>query len=674
MTKKKNKKTSTVKNKLIVTMILVILIPVIVLGGATYRKAYRILDEKLVLTTSQTTREVGEALEEYMRGIESQVAAIAENSISIEIAKDNQDLLDGSNIYMTLGLELLEKSKNHNVSVFDTYIGTQKGGMYPDTDLPDNYDPRVRPWYQEAIANSTKVIWTEPYSDIATGENTVTAAKAIVHNGNILGVIGFDIDMNMLAEKLVEIKLGREGYAALATEAGVLIYHPDKTLIGTDVVTKQTFWQEVSTSHSGFARYEYNGHERFVSYLTNDSTGWKILGIMNEGELVVDTKAIRDYILIGIGIAVVLGVIIASLITRGISNPLQRIKDAFVKAALGDLTVKTNVISKDDFGELSDSFNEMMDNISGLISEVKQSTGTVVETSAALADITNQTSRATNEIALTIEEIAKSAGEQARDTEAGAIKVDYLANKIESVQQSTDHVYRVSDETNQLSKKGLETVKLLIDKSAESSVAAGEVGTIVVDVNKSSEAIGVITQTITQIAEQTNLLALNAAIEAARAGEAGRGFAVVADEIRKLAEQSGKATKEISQLIEDIQGRAQAAVNAMGVAKVIVGEQVKAVTETESIFNEISHSIASVMDSVSEVKEYTYEMVIQKDEIVSVIGNVSATAEETSAATQQVSAATEEQLASIEEVASYATNLQELSDQLQSMISKFNIN
>ncbi|MBM7615190.1 methyl-accepting chemotaxis protein [Alkaliphilus hydrothermalis] len=670
----KKQKSRKIRTQLIGIMILVILLPVSILGTMTYLKAFRILDEKLGQTTQQTTREAGEALNEYLWGIEKQVAALADNSIMKEIAREaEEDTLPYDS--MGMGMELLKNFNDSNPSVINSYIGTEKAGMYiyPHTDLPEGWDPRTRPWYSAAMKNKGKVAWSEPYVDTASGQITLTAAKSIEYNGGTVGVLAFDVDLNMITQKMAEVKLGEEGYLALATGDGTVLVHPMAEIIGTDEITKQSFWGEASGNESGFTRYEFNGTRRFASYVTNESTGWKILGIMSGSELVDDTSDIRNYIIIASIIAIILGAVISLLIANNVSSPLKQIKEAFAKAATGDLSVRTSMKRRDEFGDLSNSFNDMMENLKALIYEVQQSTQVVVETSTSLANITDQTNVATNEVALTIEEIAKSAGEQARDMEEGVGKVDNLAHKIGVVQYSTDDVYSKSTETNELSKRGIETVQLLTKKAEESSRATETVGGIVVDVNKSSDAIGMITTTINQIAEQTNLLALNAAIEAARAGEAGKGFAVVADEIRKLAEQSGKATREIQDLIAGIQEKAKSAVSAMDVTEEIMKQQNQAVKETEMIFDQISSAISAIMQKVTEVKGSSNDMAAEKDDLIAVIQNVSATAEETSAATQQVSAATEEQLASIEEVASHSNDLKELAGQLQKVIERFKI-
>ncbi|SCY89330.1 methyl-accepting chemotaxis protein [Alkaliphilus peptidifermentans] len=669
-----------VRNRLIIIMIIIIVLPVSILGYLTYSKAYEILDEKLILTTEQTTKEAGAALHEYLRGIEKQVAALAENSLVMKLAKEEASVeLEDSNSaisYYDLAMEILANINHNNETVLNTYIGTEKKGMYlyPSGNLPDGYDPTQRPWYTTALSHQNRVVWSDPYIDTDSGEITITAAKAIIDNGRVVGVIGFDVDMKELTNKLANVKLGQEGYLILGNDNGMVIVHPQSEMVGTSDITLQSFWQEVSSKTNGFIRYQIDKENKFMSFITIPGTGWKLMGAMEEHELISSTSEIRNYITVGIAFAIAIGVVMALLLARMISVPLNKLKESFSRAAKGDLSVRATVSSKDEFGHLSDSFNSMMEDITILISEVKESSMIVASSSDTLAQITAQTTAATNEVAITIEEIAKSSGEQAKDTEIGAYKVNEIANRIEEVEKATGEMNQYAEVTGKLSSKGLQAIDMLTSKSVQSANSAKVINEIILKVNQSSDSIGTITQTINQIADQTNLLALNAAIEAARAGEAGKGFAVVADEIRKLAEQSGSATKEINGLIQSMQERSRVAVEAMEEANEIVKEQELAVSETENIFKEISDSISLFMKKVIDIKNYSTEMNKKKDEIVIVIENVSATSEETSAATQQVSAATEEQLSSIEEVESYAQELSSLSAKLIKSVENFKIN
>jgi len=191
--------------------------------------------------------------------------------------------------------------------------------------------------------------------------------------------------------------------------------------------------------------------------------------------------------------------------------------------------------------------------------------------------------------------------------------------------------------------------------------------------NSSSQKISVIMNTITQIASQTNLLSLNASIEAARAGDAGRGFAVVASEIKKLAEQSSVAAKEIDYIINEIQSQSKNAVSEMNVTQIAITDQDKAVKETRNIFGEISNTSANLKTEVSKINEMNKRMILEKDIILGVMQEISASAQQNSAATQQISASSQEQVAGMEEVAKTAEQLNFVTQNLELEISKFKI-
>lgn len=678
---KKNKKISTgkVKNKLILSSIIAVLIPLIALGGLSYLKSFNILKDKLTITTEQMVHEVNSYVDEYLSGIERQVLTLSNNSKFGQLTVKSYNI-EGTITNNTLALkdvmELLKNVNNSNPSIINTYFGTVDGKMYlyPEVELPEGYDPRTREWYTLATGDKGNVIWTNPYIDANSNDITISSARTVTYNGKVVGVIGVDIDLKKLSETLSKKTVGREGYVFVTDNKGIMIAHPDANLIGSDDPTQQSFWENVSSNEKGFENYTYEGKEKFLSYITNNKTGWKLIASLENSELLNDTKVIRNFTIYTVLFGSLLAISLAIFIALGISRPLNTLKECFAKAATGDMTVSAKITSKDEFGEIGESFNSMIKNISLLINEIQNSSNTVYESSNSLAEITEQTAASTNEIAVTIEEIAKSASEQAKDTENGAIQIRDLASKIETVENTANNIDGISIKTNQFTDEGLEKVKLLTEKSRENKESSIKVNEIVMEVDKSSEEIGTITETIGQIAEQTNLLALNAAIEAARAGEHGKGFAVVAEEVRKLAEESSAAAAKVKELIEEIQNKSKIAVKSIEEAKLIAEANDKAVEETELIFSDISNSIKELVNDVMAIKQHTFDMTNKKNEIIGVIENLSASSEETSAATQQVSAATEEQLASIQEVTSHSQNLKSLANKLQEAISKFKVN
>ncbi|EOD00514.1 methyl-accepting chemotaxis protein [Caldisalinibacter kiritimatiensis] len=388
----------------------------------------------------------------------------------------------------------------------------------------------------------------------------------------------------------------------------------------------------------------------------------------------INNRKVTNFIVVTL--AFIISLIIGISLNRNISNPLIDLKTYAGTIANGDLTkhiAKKYLKRKDEIGDLSTALSNMQVDIKNLIKKVKSSSSDVSHTSSMLSDISNQTSTAVSEVARAVEDIAQSASQQATDLETGSSNLNKLASSIETVLNDTYKMNNASNSMNELSNTGLNKVNTLVDKTKISQKAANQISEIILNMNNLTKEISTITDTITGISEQTNLLALNAAIEAARAGESGQGFAVVAEEVRKLAEQAAAEAESVKKIIENIQNQAESAVNTMGEVSNITKEQDTAVAETEKIFKDISSSIRQLSNLVHEVKEHTDDMKFKKDEIVDMINNISALSQQTSATTEEVSASTEEQLATVEEMSSQAEMLNELAKNLFNDINKFKV-
>ena len=661
---------SGVKTKISVIMIAAIIIPVIALGFLSYNKTNSTLEEKLEQSSNAMLSQINGSIGEFLNGFESSIEAVSQSRSIIELADNRQVENPGVQEYAgdTL-LKIAEADEN----ILSAYLGTadKRTYIYPQSNLPEGYDPTSRPWYGLALENSGKPVWTNPYEDANTGGMVLTVCKT-VEDAGVSGVAAYDISLVDFAKRFKDIKVGNTGYVFIADENGIVISHPDETLIGKNISeSDQSVWAAVTNGQSGFEKPGNGSSQKYISYLTNESTRFKIGIVFSGDEMAVDVNPIRTFTLMLVAMAVILAIIISLMISGWITRNLKKLDDAFEKASQGDLAANVDIRTNDEFEKIGSNFNKMIQNLVYLIKNIKESSETVTVTSQSLSSMAFQTNKTTEEVAKAIAEIAEVTNEQARETEVGVNRADEMGKSVQSVSSSIEDMVVMFKKSNELNEKGIDTVKKLAQATQETIKAETSVNSIINEVEKSSQEIGIIIQTINQIAEQTNLLALNASIEAARAGEAGRGFSVVADEIRKLAEETAQSTGQIKSIVDDIQGRSKDAVDGMAKASNKVQLQVVSVEETEVIFNEISTTIHGLLSNVERIENLNSDMVVRKNEIIDTMQNISATAEENSAGTEQVSASTEQILATMEEFNSLSGSLKALAHSLQGEVDKF---
>jgi methyl-accepting chemotaxis protein len=365
--------------------------------------------------------------------------------------------------------------------------------------------------------------------------------------------------------------------------------------------------------------------------------------------------------------------LIIFLISSSITKPIVKLNKAAAQVAAGDLTYKVDIKGKDEIGQLAKSFNIMTDNIKLLVEEINTLSHSVASYTGQMTSSSQQAVTISEQMADAVTDLAKGADVQANSVQEGLNKVMQLGEDLKVIVDNTNIASESSNQVHELIGEGMKVVSLQNAKVMENTKAGQNVAVAIKSLDEKSKQIGEIVEVIDSISSQTNLLALNAAIEAARAGEQGRGFAVVADEVRKLAEQSSAATGKISNLIEEIKQGTENAVREVGTSELIIKEQESSVSDVKRIFEVIAASVEQMRVKFEEVTMGTKSIDKETAEISEVISRLASIAEGYAASSEEVAASTEEQVATLQEISSSINNLSDMTVQLKNTLNKFKL-
>lgn len=387
---------------------------------------------------------------------------------------------------------------------------------------------------------------------------------------------------------------------------------------------------------------------------------------------IVDT-ATANVIMLSIG-AIVLAILIGYFGSRMISRPIVALSLVAERIAQGDLTAEQlRIKNKDEIGSLAASFNRMADNLRELVRQISISAEHVTMSSEELTASAGQSTQASETITTTIQEVTTSTEMQARSVGESVTAINEMSSGVEQIASSAQYTSELSVQTSQKALEGNKAIQTTVKQMDSIHQTMNDLATSVTEMEEQSKEIEQIVEVITAISAQTNLLALNAAIEAARAGEQGRGFAVVADEVRKLAEQSTQSAEKIAHLVSTIKNHTHKVVESMEMGVKEVDSGIQVVHVAGQLFEQIKSDIDAVSGQVQEISAASQQISASTEQVVHAIEEISEGSKVVAAETQNVSASAEEQLAAMEEIASSASSLTKMAEELQQVVGKFKV-
>ena len=533
-----------------------------------------------------------------------------------------------------------------------TYFGSVQGEMTRhDPSLNTaNYDPRVRPWYQNA-SKAGKLIVTAPYVSVTMQQMVVTLAEPVSHQGQVIGVAGADLSLDDLIDEVLAMKVQGEGYAMLLDRSGLIVGHPQKALALKQVAelapgltgTTLEGWSRDGELHGA----TIEGRDVLLSVQGVPGTDWLLAMVMYKDVLEAPFATLLWQL---VGLTLVLLLVFSALLIAMFNYlfaDLGRVSKALADIAHGegDLTVQIAAQSRDEVGLLAQNFNLFVARLHGIVSRLRDVTVELAaqsRTQAAGAEARSQRVRQQQDeivmVATAVTEMASATQEIAGNAEFAATTSGEAVRLAVAGQSQVGQSQR--------------SISGLADEVADASQTIHEL-------DGHAQKISGILATISGIAEQTNLLALNAAIEAARAGEQGRGFAVVADEVRVLSRRTHDSTAEIQQMIEALQQTTRRAVGGMETSRQLAGTSVEDAEAANLSLGRINEAIGTISDMATQIAAAAEEQ-------TSVTGEISRNTENIRHVSQTLAEQAREE-------AAQAAELKSLTERLEQEIGRFRL-
>lgn len=654
-------KKPSISKKLIIAFLVVLILPTVALTISAFFTSKTELDKQIMGSAMSQVNAFDTLINENIGNKSDAVTLFSDSLKASNLQEKNRNA--------TIK-ELQQFGKINEKDVSAIYAGSEKGlfMQYPVQKMPDGYDPRERPWYQEALkAENGKQVITKPYVAASTGKMVITIAQK-TKDGS--GVIGLDMEIDSLLQKLKEIKIGQKGYA--------FIMEKDKTVLADPTQKSGSQVNENLTSiifknKEGSGSYTLKGTDKKVAYVTNELTGWKIGGTMLVSEVEEAAKPVFNTAIIVFSITLIVAGTLIFFIVRSISKRLSILARFSKKVSEGDLRDKLQIQSDDEIGQVGKGFNTMIDSLRSLIGAVQTSVENVASSSEELTASAGQTSKATEHITLAIEQFSSGNESQNDKVELSSEELEEMNRGLQNMNESAESITASSIKSTDIAGEGGQLVEKTASQMNVIDQSVKKAENVISALESKSKDITQILGVINGIADQTNLLALNAAIEAARAGESGRGFSVVAEEVRKLAVQCANSAKEIENLIKEIVQDIDVSQEVFTAVNREVQSGLSFTEQTKVSFHNIFDMTKEISDQLQTMNQTVVQLSKGSAHVSEAVREIADVSRESSANIQDIAASAEEQLASMEEISSSSATLSSMAEELRDLISKFKV-
>lgn len=547
-----------------------------------------------------------------------------------------------------------------NIVLYDEIKETE------EIELVDSRERYVTSWFG-AHSTLDELMKNDP------NNYAITAVRPLLSvNYEPIGYVIVDIKQDVILDAMATLDLPEDSLIAFISPDGREI-SPSNT--EDPIFTDQSFYQNAFESEDIYnsSNVKIDGHDYLYIYSKIGDTGSMLSIAVPETYFIGQASSIKILSILLTLISAIVAILIGVYVSSNISKTLKGVNDTLGKAADGDLTVTAQVKSNDEFKILANSINNMIDNMKTLIQSSLEMSDTVVISTDNVTENSVLLLSASKDIATSIGEVQLGITQQAHDSEDCLKQSDELNQRINLVKENSIAIEEIADDTKEIVRDGISKVNELNTSTKSSIDITNETIKDIEELELESKSIEQITNVINEIAEQTNLLSLNASIEAARAGEYGQGFAVVAVEIRKLAEKSLSSAKEIETIIKNILRKTSETVDTVKEAEAITRQTEVNLENVVDLFQNMNTHVDDLAERLQNIAGGILDISKSNESTLVAIESISAVSEENSAASEEVEATAEQQLEAVQLLNENIKELKEDTLKLEETIKQFKI-
>ena len=656
-----------------------ILACVITMGILAYNQSKEIIERKVSESSQQTVNQLAANLNNIFKTYEEitlQIMIDNEFHKSVDTIVENKDEYSKFEAMKSLTTRLQSFIfGNANITgmaliPIDNSLSIVTSGSAQLTKIESLAEEE---WIQEVIDAAGRTVWLPTRRGALTHTGTIPSfgvARVIKNTTSNAAhyILVVDISSKVIQEQINNVSLGSESEISVVNNKNeYMINHNDS------LVTSAAPFQLDDALDSSRVTLPNVG-EVLLLHKKLDFADWSLAGQIPVNELVKDAAVIRSLTVTVAIAAALIAILISAIVMLTISRPLVQLRNLMTEGAKGNLTVRSkNNKRKDEIGQLSKSFDSMMIQITSLAAQTKNSAEAVMITAKTLTDASSKTAISAKEIAVATEEIANGSTSLAVEAERGNDLTIMINDQMKQVLNANQEMVQSAYEVESASGKGTAYMAELIEKTGMTEEMTREMVEKVDSLKDSTRSIVQILDVLNAVTKQTNILSLNATIEAARAGTAGRGFMVVANEIRGLADQSTQSIDVVAQITDRIQSEIVETVDVLSKAYPMFQEQINSVKEANSIFVSVQGQMNQLIIRLEDVTQSVNKLEASQTVLNDAMTNVSAVAEQSSATSEEVASLSSEQLSISDNLVTLSTELNEVSTKLKESLSQFKV-